>query len=396
MTQMAKIHKLAFPVFAKKDFVYLDSGATAQKPQVVIDAVASYEVEECANIHRSMHGSASRATKMYEDAREKVAKFINARARESIAFTRNATEGINLIANSYALKHVETVIISSLEHHSNIVPWQLIGKRIKVIKTKEDLSVDLVHYETLLQQNPGALVAITHVSNAFGIMHPIELMTSFAHQYGCKVLVDAAQSGPHFALDVQKSVVDFLVLSGHKLYGPSGIGALYVKSELHHELIPYQGGGGMITDVEFDRSEFLPYPHGFEAGTPNIGGAIGLGAAVEFIQDIGFQNLYKHERRLIELTMKGLKERDDVIFYTTRLDSGNISFNIKDIHASDIGILLDKQKVQVRTGHHCAQPAMKMLGIEGTVRVSFGVYNDEVDVERFLKALDRAVEILRG
>ncbi|WP_024955777.1 aminotransferase class V-fold PLP-dependent enzyme [Sulfurospirillum arcachonense] len=386
-----------FPFFKDNKLIYLDSGATAQKPQVVLDVMHDYYTKYCANIHRAAHGLGNHATKEYEDARQKVADFLNAKKKDEIVFTSGATSSINLVAYGFVKDNFEHVIISGLEHHSNIIPWQITEKALHVIDSKEDLSVDLEHFKSLLKKYPKSFVTLTQTSNAFGITLPIKEMTELAHQYGCKVLVDAAQSAVHTKVDVQDLDADFLVISAHKLYGPTGIGALYIKKDLHELCKAFQGGGGAIKEVTYKNTLFMPIPYMYEAGTQHIAGAIGFAKALEYIDTIGFDFIQKHEKELIDYAYENLLHVKDVITYGDTLNAtGNISFNIQGIHHQDLGILLDKQKVQVRVGHHCVQPTMQSLGVEGTVRISFGVYNTVKDVAVFFAALKRSIEMIKA
>lgn len=385
-----------FPFFKNNDLVYLDSGSTAQKPQVVFDAMDGYYKKYCANIHRAAHGLGNQATKEFENARQKIAEFLNATVKDEIIFTSGATEGINLVAYSYVKDNFDHVIISGLEHHSNIIPWQLIDKSLHVIQSKKDLNVDLEHYESLLKAFPNSFVSLTQTSNSFGVTLPIKQMIKLAHFYGCKVLIDAAQSSVHIQIDVQDLDADFLVLSAHKLYGPTGIGSLYMKKDLHELCKPFKGGGGAIKEVSYEQTIYMPIPYMYEAGTQHIAGAIGFGSALEYLSTLGFEFIYNHEKELVTYAYEKLLHVKDVIIYGDRKNStGNISFNIKGIHHQDLGILLDKQKVQLRVGHHCVQPTMNALGIDGTLRLSFGIYNTKEDIDTFFKALNRAIEMIR-
>lgn len=385
-----------FPFFNDKKNVYLDSGATAQKPQVVFDAMDEYNTKYCANIHRASHGLGNKATLKYEESRVEVANFINAKTKDEIVFTRGATEGINLVAYSFVKENYENVIISGLEHHSNIIPWQITKKNLHVIASKKDLHVDLEDYERLVKTYPNSFVSLVQTSNTFGITLPIKKMIKIAHNYGCKVLVDAAQSAVHSVIDVQDLDADFLVISAHKLYGPTGIGALYIKKELHELGKPFQGGGGAIKEVSYEKTSFMPIPYMYEAGTQNIAGAIGFAAALKYLKNIGIDYLREMERDLIDYTNEALTKVDNLITYTNNEQAmGNISFNIKGIHHNDLGILLDKQGIQVRVGHHCVQPTMNALGIEGTVRISFGLYNTKDDIDKLFKALHRSIKMLK-
>lgn len=386
-----------FEFFNHNDLIYLDSASTAQKPKAVLEAMDEYNTHYCANIHRSSHGLGNLATSRYEDARISVASFLHVKDSSEIVFTKGVTEGINLVAHSFVRENAQSVIISSLEHHSNILPWQQIKKPLHVIKTKENLEPDLEHFKALLAQNPNAFVSLIHTSNAFGITHPMKEMIALAHEYGARVLVDAAQSAAHLPLDVGELDADFLVISGHKLYGPTGVGALYIKKELHPFCSPYQVGGGAIAQVFYDHTEYLPIPYMYESGTPNIAGVIGFGAALEYLQGVGFETIKEHEEKIISYALKCLGEIEDVIFYAKPSSSqSSISFNILGIHHHDLGILLDKQKVQVRVGHHCAQPTMRFLGIDGTIRLSVGIYTNQADIDGFIRALKRAISMLKG
>lgn len=385
-----------FPFFQKNNLVYLDSGATAQKPQVVLDSMDDFYKTYCANIHRAGHGLGNKATQKYEESRQKVAEFINANDKDEVVFTSGATQGINLVAHSYVKENFEHVIISGLEHHSNIVPWQIIDKSLHVIDSKDDLHVNLEHYESLLKSYPNSFVSLTQTSNTFGVSLPIKKMIQMAHEYGCKVLVDAAQSSVHENTDVQDLDADFLVLSAHKLYGPTGVGALYIRQDLHKKCKPFHGGGGAISEVTYKKTTYMDIPYMYEAGTQNIAGAIGFASALDYIQKIGFDFIQKHEKELINYTHEKLLHVKDVITYAdTQNAKGNISFNIKGIHHHDLGILLDKQGIQVRVGHHCVQPTMEYLGIDGTVRISFGLYNTKEDIDTFFKALERSIKMLK-
>jgi cysteine desulfurase/selenocysteine lyase len=385
-----------FPFFDEGDFVYLDSGSTAQKPQVVLEAMDEYNKTYCANIHRSAHGLGNRATTKYEQARKIIQNFLGAARPEEVVFTKGATEGINLVAHSYVKKNASSVIITPLEHHSNILPWQIINKPLHVIHTDNNLQINLNHFEQLLVQNPNSFVSLIHTSNAFGLTYPIKDMIALAHKYGAKVLIDASQSCAHIPIDVNDLKADFLVLSAHKAYGPTGTGALYINKDLHQDCLPYQVGGGAISEVFFEYTNYLPIPYMYESGTPNIAGAIGFGAALEYIQNIGFDFIKQHESKTLLYALERLKTLEHIHFYTDpSLMRANVSFNIEGIHHHDLGILLDKQKVQVRVGHHCVQPAMRMLGIEGTLRLSVGLYTNKEDIDKFIKALQRAINMLK-
>lgn len=387
------MYKDDFPFFKDNKLIYLDNAATTQKPQVVLDKMNEYYTQYCSNTHRGSHDLGNRATQEYEEARAAIAKFIGAQTDELI-FTRGTTESINLLATAYVKDHFDTVILSELEHHSNIVPWQLHELHLEVIPLDNDLNIDLNAYELLLQENPKSFVSITHISNAFGIKNPIKELISLAHKYECQVLIDGAQALAHLRIDVKELEVDFYAVSAHKAYGPTGIGALYGKYELLDKMHPYQGGGSMIDDVTFDYSSYLNPPWRFEAGTQAIAEALGFKVALEFIS--GLKSLQEHDKSLLEYAKTCLKEIDEVELYTEAENvSGNISFNIKGIHHDDIGILLSKQNIMLRTGHHCAMPIMKKLGIEGTIRLSFAIYNSKEEIDMCVEALIKAIRMLK-
>ena len=393
------MYKKYFPYFKNSKNIYLDTAATAQKPSIVIDAVNEYYTKYCSNTHRSNFKDANRATTEYENTREAVKNCINAKESKEIIFTKGVTESLNLVASSFVKDRFDTVIISSLEHHSNIVPWHMQGrslhKGLEVVNCDESLTFDMEHFEKLLKQNPNSFVSITHVSNAFGKLHPIKNIIQKAHKYGALVMIDGAQSLPHFNIDMQDIDADFYTISGHKTYGPTGVGVLYVKAKHLESLRPYQTGGATIKDVSYDKTVLLKSPFKFEAGTQNIAGVIGFGKSIEFLQNIGYENIIHYENEIYEYLYERLKEIKDIIFYTDSINSiGSLSFNIKGLMADDLGILLDKMKISIRTGHHCAQPIMKKLGVNGTVRVSLAIYNDKDDIDTFIKGLKRAIKIL--
>lgn len=387
------MYKEPFPFFQNSDIIYLDNAATTQKPQVVLDAINDYYTLFCSNTHRGSHELGNRATQEYEAARKSISSFIGAEANELI-FTRGTTESINLLASSYVKEHFDTVIISELEHHSNIVPWQLHELHLVVVPVNEELNIDLNVYECILQEHPKSFISLTHVSNAFGIVNPLNSLISLAHQYGCEVLIDGAQALAHLSIDVKKMDADFYAVSAHKAYGPTGVGALYGKYALLEKMNPYQGGGSMIDDVSFEYSTYLDPPWRFEAGTQAIAQVLGFKAALEFIRTI--EGLEAHNAKLLEYAKAQLLKIEGVQLYTYANNvSGNISFNIKGIHHDDIGILLSKQNIMLRTGHHCAMPIMKKLSIEGTIRLSFAIYNTQEEIDICLEALQKAIRILR-
>lgn len=391
--------KKDFPYFSNSDIVYLDNGATTQKPKVVIDSQVEYYEKYCSNTHRSNFGDANKATQNYENARKTVKEFINASNTNEIIFTKGVTESINFIASSYA-KKFKTVIISSLEHHSNIVPWHMqnrsLGNGLEVVNCNHNLDFDMEHFEELLKANTNAFVSVTHISNAFGKIHDIQTITKLAHKYGAVVLVDGAQSLTHLKVDMQVLDCDFFVMSGHKTFAPTGVGAVYIKEELLNEVDTYQTGGATIDQVDFNSSTLLDSPYKFEAGTQNIAGVIGFAEALKYISHVGYENIEVIENELYQYLDNELRKIDGIIFYNDIHDSiGSRSFNIEGIMHDDIGILVDKMKIALRVGHHCAQPIMKQLGINGTIRVSLAFYNDLNDINTLIKALNRAISMLK-
>ena len=388
-----------FPYFQNSKTVYLDNGATTQKPKSVIDSQVEYYEQYCSNTHRSNFGHANKATQEFEKTRVLLKNFINASKNEEIIFTKGVTESINFIASSFA-KDFETVIISSLEHHSNIVPWHMqnrtLGAGLEVVNCNENLDFDLEHFEELLKTNPNAFVSITHISNAFGKIHDIKTITKLAHKYGAVVMIDGAQSLAHFRIDVQELDVDFFAISGHKTFAPTGVGAIYIKEKYLKDVKPYQTGGATIHEVDYSGSILLDSPYKFEAGTQNIAGVIGFGKALEYINHIHYENILSMEHNVYKYLDDELKKLPNIIFYNDIKDSiGSRSFNFEGIIHDDIGILLDKMNIAVRVGHHCAQPIMKKLGIRGTIRVSTAFYNDYVDVDKLIEALKKALSMLK-
>lgn len=378
-----------------KPLVFLDSAASAQKPKNVINAVTHCYENEYANIHRGVYWLSERATQMYENARVKVKNFINASESSEIIFTKGTTEAINLVASSYgetALREGDEIILSRMEHHANIVPWQLlkdrIGIKIKIAPIDDAGNFLLEEFEKLMSPRT-RMVAITHASNVLGTITPVADVIKLAHEFGAAVLADGAQAVVHSDVNVQELDVDFYTFSGHKLYGPSGIGVLYGKKSLLESMRPYQGGGDMIRSVTFEKTEFADVPARFEAGTPNISGAYGLSAAIDYVSNIGMVNIRAHEASLLEYATKRLSEVDDLrIFGMADSKAGIISFELKDIHPHDIGSILDREGIAVRVGHHCAQPLMDWFGITGTVRASFGIYNNKDDIDRLIRGLE--------
>lgn len=395
------MYKKYFEYFSENKNTYLDSASTTQKPKAVIDAVNEYYTKYCSNTHRSNFGNANRATTEFENTREILKEFINARDSKEIIFTKGVTESLNFIASSFVKDRFDTVIISSLEHHSNIVPWHMQGrslhKGLEVVDCDENLSFDIGHFEKLLQENKNAFVTITHVSNAFGRIHPVKNIIHIAHKYGALVMIDGAQGLAHFNVDVQDLDVDFYAFSSHKTYGPTGVGAVYIKQELLEDVKPYQVGGATISDVTFDRSILLDSPFKFEAGTQNIAGVIGFGQALKFLQEQKYENIIDYEAQVYEYMYEKLSEIEGIILYTDSINCiGSLSFNIEGVMADDVGVLLDKMNVSIRYGHHCAQPIMKKLGINGTARASLGIYNNMEDADILAKNIRRAVNILKG
>ena len=388
-----------FPYFQNSKTVYLDNGATTQKPKSVIDSQVEYYEQYCSNTHRSNFGHANKATREFEKTRKLLKEFINASKNEEIIFTKGVTESINFIASSFAIDF-KTVIISSLEHHSNIVPWHMqnrtLGAGLEIVNCNENLDFDLEHFEELLKANPNAFVSITHISNAFGKIHDIKTITKLAHKYGAVVMIDGAQSLAHFRIDVQELDVDFFAISGHKTFGPTGVGAIYIKEKYLKDVKPYQTGGATIHEVDYSGSILLDSPYKFEAGTQNIAGVIGFGKALEYINHIHYENILSMEHNVYKYLDDELKKLPNIIFYNDIKDSiGSRSFNFEGIIHDDIGILLDKMNIAVRVGHHCAQPIMKKLGIRGTIRVSTAFYNDYVDVDKLIEALKKALSMLK-
>lgn len=391
----------SFPILSRtvygKPLVYLDNGATTQKPLCVLDAMREEYLNVNANVHRGVHWLSQQATDLHEAAREAVRKFINARSTNEIVFTRGTTESLNLIASSFTedcMKEGDEVIVSTMEHHSNIVPWQLQAQRrgivLKVIPMTEEGVLDLDAYQKLFTEHT-RLVSITHVSNVLGTVNPIKEMTHIAHEHGVPVMVDGAQSVPHFAVDVQELDCEFLAFSGHKVYGPTGVGVLYGKEAWLDRLPPYQGGGEMIEHVSFEKTTFERPPLKFEAGTPDYIATHGLAKALDYVSSLGMDNILSHEQDLTRYALQQLRTVEGIHIYGHSNDSGDavISFNVGNIHPMDLGTLLDQLGIAVRTGHHCAQPLMDRLGVLGTVRASFGLYNTREEVDALVAGIKR-------
>ena len=400
MYDITKVRE-SFPILSRtvygKPLIYLDNGATTQKPLCVLDAMQEEYLNVNANVHRGVHWISQQATDLHEAARETVRKFINARSTTEVVFTRGTTESLNLVASSFVegcMKEGDEVIVSTMEHHSNIVPWQLQEQRkgivLKVIPMTDEGELQLEEYEKLFTERT-KLVSVTQVSNVLGTVNPVKEMIRIAHEHGVPVVVDGAQSVPHFAVDVQDLDCDFLAFSGHKVYGPTGVGVLYGKEEWLDRLPPYQGGGEMIERVSFEKTTFERPPLKFEAGTPDYIATHGLATALDYVTSLGMDNIFAHEQDLTRYALQQLREIEGMHIYGHRNDSGDavISFNVGDIHHMDLGTLLDQLGIAVRTGHHCAQPLMDRLGILGTVRASFGLYNTREEVDALVAGIKR-------
>jgi len=399
---MLDINKIRsqFPILNRKvngkDLVYFDNGATTQKPQSVIDAEANYYTDENSNVHRGVHFLSGLATDKFEETRDAVQDFIGAKHKHEIIFTKGTTDAINLVANAYRilLSKGDEIIISELEHHSNIVPWQMCceisGASLKVIPLLDDGELDMNEFNNLLSEST-KVVAVSHISNALGTISPIEEIITKAHKVGAKVLIDGAQAASHIALDMQKLNADFYCFSAHKMFGPTGVGVLYGKEEILNKLPPYQGGGEMIKEVSFEKTTYACLPHKFEAGTPNISGVIAFKQAIDFITELGVATIAKYEDELLQYaTTEILKIEGVKIYGTAKNKSGIISFNIDGLHPYDIGMIIDKMGVAIRTGHHCAQPIMDRFSIPGTARISLSVYNTKAEVDVCMNAIKKA------
>ncbi|MBQ8450408.1 MAG: cysteine desulfurase [Bacteroidaceae bacterium] len=391
-----------FPILSTqvygKPLVYLDNAATTQKPRCVIDAISEAYCTINANVHRGVHHLSQVATEQFEEARRTVQNFINAPHSRQVIFTRGTTESINLVASSFGnsfLKEGDRVIISTMEHHSNIVPWQLlrdrIGIEIRVIPLLPDATLDVEAYKDLFNERT-RLVSLTHVSNVLGCTNPVKECIDIAHSNGVPVLIDGAQSTPHTKIDVQALDADFFVFSGHKVYAPTGIGVLYGKEEWLEKMQPYHGGGEMIQTVRFEKTTYNELPYKFEAGTPDYVGAIALGKALEFVQQIGIENIARHERMLTQYTLERFAEIENMRIIG-KPDGSAVSFLVGDIHPADLGTLLDRLGIAIRTGHHCAQPLIDHLGIPGTVRASFALYNTREEVDTLVEGIKRVARM---
>jgi cysteine desulfurase/selenocysteine lyase len=403
---VAEIRK-DFPILTQqvhgKKLVFLDSAASAQKPRVVIDAMVRVMETQYANVHRGLHWMSEQTSDAYEAARDKVAAFLNAQAREEIVFTRNATESINLVAYTYgrtALRPGDAVVVSEMEHHANLVPWQILrdahGVELRIAKITDAGEIDWESLEAQFADGKVKLLAITHMSNVLGSYTPAERLVAFAHERGAKILLDGCQAIVHRAVDVQALDVDFYVFSGHKLYGPTGIGVLYAKREILEAMPPFLAGGEMIESVSYQRTTWAPPPHRFEAGTPAIIETIGLGAAIDYVQAIGFEAIAAHERELTEHGLKVLAEIEGLHVLGAAQDRGGVlTFTMKDAHAHDIATLLDRQGIAVRAGHHCAEPLMGRMGVSAAARASFALYTTCEEIDALGEGLARIKQIFK-
>jgi cysteine desulfurase/selenocysteine lyase len=395
-----------FPILKQrvhgKPLVYLDNAATSQKPQRVIDAVRQFYAEDCSNIHRGVHALSERSTETYEQARVKLQHYINATSEREIIFVRGTTEGLNLVAQTFGRSRAQPgdeIIISAMEHHSNIVPWQLLcqqtGARLRVIPMNDDGELLLGEYEKLLNTRT-KLVSVVHVSNALGTINPIRQIIDLAHRQNIPVMIDGAQAVQHLKVDVRELDCDFYTFSGHKLYGPTGIGVLYGKTELLNAMPPYQGGGDMIRSVTFEQTTYNDLPYKFEAGTPNIAGAIGFGAAIEYVNDIGLDAIAAYEHELLAYATDVVSDIPSLRIIGTAGEKASVlSFTLAGVHPHDIGTILDQEGIAIRTGHHCAQPVMDRFGIPATARASLAFYNTKEEMDRLAAALHKVREVFR-
>ena len=403
MFDVSKIRE-QFPILKRevngRDLVYFDNGASTQKLQSVIDTVSNYYKEENSNVHRGVHFLSGLATDKFEESREVIRKFVGAKHTHEIIFTKGTTDSINLVANGFRslLKKGDEIIISELEHHSNIVPWQMCceysGAVLKIIPLKDNGELEIKKFESLLSEKT-KLVAISHISNSLGTINPIKEFIEKSHKVGAKVLIDGAQAASHIPLNMQELDVDMYCFSAHKMYGPTGVGVLYGKEDVLNEIPPYQGGGEMIKEVSFKKTTYACLPHKFEAGTPNIAGVIAFKSAIEFISSLGFNTIAEHENNLLEYATKEILKIDGVKIYgTSENKSGIISFNIDGIHPYDIGVLLDKMGIAIRTGHHCTQPIMERFNIPGTARISLAIYNTIKEIDVCIASIKKAKQML--
>lgn len=389
-----------FPILSRmvynRPLIYLDNAATTQKPQCVIDAISEEYQSVNANVHRGVHYLSQKATELHENARERVRQFINACSTSEILFTRGTTESLNLMASSYGeafLKKGDEILISEMEHHSNIVPWQMLceqkGCRIKVIPFNEKGEIEIENYEKLFTERT-RLVCVAHVSNVLGTVNPVKKMGRIAHAHGAHILVDGAQSVPHFKVDVQDLNCDFLAFSGHKVYGPTGIGVLYGRESLLEQMPPYQGGGEMISRVTFEHTTYEKLPYKFEAGTPDYVGSHALAVALDYVDSIGMDKIHAHEQALTRHAMQQMSQIEGMHLYgTSEGKDAVVAFNVGDIHPLDLGTLLDRLGIAIRTGHHCAQPVMEHYGVEGMCRASFALYSTQAEVDTLIAGIER-------
>lgn len=394
-----------FPILKQKihgkDLIYFDNAATTQKPQVVIDALTSFYTNINSNIHRGVHYLSQQSTDAYEEARKKVQKFLNTAHSHEVIFTRGTTEGVNLVAYSFGETFIaegDEIIVSAMEHHSNLVPWQMLAERkkckLRFIPFNIDGVLDMNVYHSLFTEKT-RLVAVTYASNSLGTINPVSDIIAHAHKHNVPVLIDAAQAVQHIPIDVQKLDCDFLVFSGHKIYGPVGIGALYGKEKYLNAMVPWEGGGDMIKTVSLEKVQYNELPFKFEAGTTNFADAVALGVALDYVQNIGIENIAAHENSLTQQLLSGLKSFNNLTVYGNAPHRvGSVSFLLNGVHALDVGLILDKQGIAIRTGTHCTEPIMNYYKIEGTARASFGLYNTATEVDTFLNALKRTQSIL--
>ncbi|MFS8899985.1 cysteine desulfurase [Synechococcus sp. H60.2] len=400
--------RLDFPILQRQingqPLIYFDNAATSQKPLAVLQAMDHYYRHSNANVHRGVHTLGNEATEAYEGAREKIARFVHAPSPQELIYTRNASEAINLVAYSWGMSTLERgdeIILSVMEHHSNLIPWQFVAQKtgacLKFIRITAEGELDLEHYRSLLG-NRTRLVAVTHVSNMLGSINPVQEVIALAHHYGAKVLLDACQSVPHMPVDVQALDCDWLAFSGHKMCGPTGIGVLYGKRELLRAMPPFLGGGEMIAEVDWDHATYADIPHKFEAGTPAIAQAVGLGAAVDYLSQIGLERVHAHEQKLTARLLEGIQRLPGITVYGPKdpaRRAGLVSFAVEGIHPHDLSTLLDEQGIAIRAGHHCTQPLHRHLQVQSTARASVYLYNTLAEVDRFLEVLAEAVAFFR-
>jgi cysteine desulfurase/selenocysteine lyase len=408
MLNVAKIRK-DFPILHQevngKPLIYFDSASTAQKPKAVIDALVDYYSSYNSNIHRGIHSLSEKATEAYENVRNIVASFINAPQPETIVFTHNTTEAVNCVAYGWArkfLKAGDEILLTEMEHHSNMIPWQILSKEkgvvLRWVPITENHTLDLKKLDDLLNSRT-KLVAVTQMSNVLGTINPLKPIVQKAHAVGAKVIVDGAQGVPHAGIDVQEIDCDFLAFPSHKMLGPTGAGVLYGKMELLEAMDPFMTGGSMILEVWKERATWNKVPHKFEAGTPDIGEVIAFGEAVKYLQKLGIDEVREHEKEMTQYALEKLSEVEDLIIYGPKdpeLQGGIVSFNFKEIHSHDVGTILDQEGVAIRAGHHCAQPLMRVLGVQGTARASFYVYNEKSEVDKLVAALHKVKEVFQG